>query len=160
MKRDFLKNLQVNGTALPDGVVDAILREHARVLEAATADPGVNGGTGGKTFTQEEVNRIVANRLAQEREKGGDDEREKALKAREIRLDCRDYLDSMEYPAGLLDVLDSSDAGKFKAAAEKLMKEFPMIAAGRVPPPYAAETGAGPIFSDDRIAAAFKPSTT
>lgn len=160
MKRDFLKNLQVNGTALPDVVIDAIMQEHTSALEAATANPGANGGIGGKTFTQEEVNRIVSERLAREREKPVDDEREKALKARENRLDCRDYLDSMKYPASLLDALDSSDVDKFKAAAEKLMKDFPMIAANQTPPPYAAGTGTYSPNSDDKIAAAFKPETT
>ena len=160
MERSFLKNLQVNGAALPDVVIDAIMREHARALEAATANPGAHGGTGGKTFTQEEVNRIVSERLAREREKPVDDEREKALKARETRLDCRDYLDSKKYPASLLDTLDSSDAEKFKAAVDKLMKAFPVIAANRMPTPYAAEPGTQGICSDDRIAAAFKPETT
>lgn len=160
MKREFLKNFQINGTALPDAMIDAILQEHTRALEAATANPGANGGTGGKTFTQEEVNRIVSERLAREREKPVDDEREKALKARENRLDCRDYLDSMKYPASLLDTLDSSDVDKFKAAAEKLMKDFPMIAASQEPPPYAAGTGTYSPNSDDKIAAAFKPEMT
>lgn len=79
MHIDFLKNIQVNGTPLPDAVIDAILAEHNRDLEAAKANPGANGGTGGKTFTQEEVNRIVSERLAREREKANtglkDDER-------------------------------------------------------------------------------------
>ena len=39
MQRDFLKNFQVNGTPLPDAVVEAILAENGRDLEAAKADP-------------------------------------------------------------------------------------------------------------------------
>ena len=159
MKREFLKNFQVNGTPLPDAIIDAILEEHGRDLEAAKADPGANGGTGGKTFTQEEVNRIVSDRLAREREKQPkDDEREQALKAREARLDCRDYLDSKKYPAALLDVLDSSDVEKFKAAADALVGKFPSVASQEVPPPYAAGTGTGS-FHPDMIADAFKPQT-
>ena len=34
MHKDFLKNFQVNGTALPDEIVNAILEEHNRALEA------------------------------------------------------------------------------------------------------------------------------
>lgn len=158
MKREFLKNIQVNGAALPDVVIDTILQEHARALDAAAADPGANGGNGGKTFTQEEVNRIVSERLAREREKPLDEEREKALKARETRLDCRDYLDSRKYPAALLDTLDSSDVERFKAAADKLMSDFPQIAAAQTPPPYAAGSGNSPA-PDDSIAAAFRPPT-
>lgn len=162
MKKEFLKNIQVNGVALPDVVIDTIMQEHTRALEAATANPGANGGTGGKLFTQDEVNRIVSDRLNRERDKltqqPQDDEREKALKAREARLDCRDYLDSKKYPATLLDVLDASDVEKFKTAADALVKQFPGVAASQVPPPYAAGTGTGGNgFHNDPIAAAFKP---
>lgn len=164
MKKEFLKNLQVNGAALPDVVIDAILQEHTRALEAATANPGANGGTGGKTFTQEDVNRIVSDRLTREREKSAqqpqEDEREKALKAREARMDCRDYLDSKKYPAALLDVLDCSDVERFKAATDKLVQEFPSVTQGwETPPPYAQNAGSGRMafLSRDPIAAAFKP---
>ena len=64
MKKEFLKNFQVNGVVLPDEIVDAILAENARDLDAAKANPGANGVNGGKTFTQDEVNRIVSERLA------------------------------------------------------------------------------------------------
>lgn len=161
MKKEFLKNFQVNGVALPDEVIDAILQEHTRDLEAAAADTGANGGTGGKVFTQEEVNRIVSERLQREREKQpAADEREKALKAREARLDCRDFLDSKKYPAALLDVLDCSDVEKFKAAAETMVGKFPGVVQHQTPPPYASGTGTGSFSSNDPIAAAFKPETT
>lgn len=164
MKREFLKNFQVNGQPLPDAVIDAIMQESERDLEAAKADPGVSGGTGGKTFTQDDVNRIVSERLARDRADRAaapspEDEREKALKAREARLDCRDYLDSKKYPAALLDVLDTADVDKFKAAVDTMVGKFPSIAqADEVPPPYAAGTGTGGrSFCNDPIAAAFKP---
>ena len=51
--------------------------------------------TGGRMFTQEEVNRIVSDRLARERAKAEPsplDEREAAIKARESALDCKEYL--------------------------------------------------------------------
>lgn len=51
-------------------------------------------GTGGKLFTQEEVNRIVAERLAREREKLTQqtvlDEREKALREREQAFEAKE----------------------------------------------------------------------
>ena len=160
MKKEFLKNFQVNGAALPDEVVEAILAENTRDLEAAKAHPGANGGSGGKTFTQEDVNRIVSERLAREREKPVDDERERNLKAREARLDCRDYLDSKKYPAKLLDLLDSSDVEKFKSAADAMIEGFPSIMqpAYEVPPPYSADTGTGSVYgTHSAIADAFKP---
>lgn len=165
MEKDFLKNFQVNGAPLPDAVIDAILQEHAHDLVAAKADTGVNGGTGGKTFSQEDVNRIVSERLARDRADRAAapspaDEREAALRAREARLDCRDYLDSKKYPAALLDVLDSSDVEKFKAATDTLVKQFPAIArANEIPPPYAFGTGTGGNYGSGGglIADAFKP---
>ena len=161
MKREFLKNFQINGVALPDAIIDAIMQEHTRALETAKANPGANGGTGGKIFTQEEVNRIVSERLQREREKQPtEDEREKALKAREVRLDCRDYLDSKKYPVELLDVLDISDVEKFKAAADGLVKQFPGISRAGTPPPYAVNTGNNLFGNPDPIAAAFKPNQT
>lgn len=162
MKREFLKNLQVNGAALPDVVIDTILQEHTRALEAAAANTGANGGTGGKTFTQEEVNQIVSDRLARERAKQPtEDDREKALKAREARLDCRDYLDSKKYPAALLDVIDCSNVEKFKTAAEALVGKFPgVVQSQETPPPYSFGAGTGPSGGFDPIAAAFKPNQT
>ena len=163
MEKDFLKNFQINCAALPDEVIDAILAENTRDVEAATAHPGANGGSGGKTFSQEDVNRIVSERLAREREKPADDERERNLKAREARLDCRDYLDSKKYPVKLLELLDCSDVEKFKTAADAMVEGFPSIVAPEhpIPPPYAAGTGVGGYgMYSSAIANAFKPPKT
>lgn len=129
----------------------------------ATPTPAASGGQGGsRTFTQEEVNRIVSERLARDRadraKPSPEDEREQALKAREARLDCREYLDTQGYPAALLDVLDSSDTAKFKSAADKLVKAFPAITGGIKregwkPGENTRKGGAVP----DQIAEAFKP---
>lgn len=162
MNKEFLKNFQVNGQPLPNEVIDAILAEHGRDLEAAKADPGAKG-EGGKLFTQDDVNRIVSERLARDRadrdKPSPEDEREKALKARESRLDCRDYLDSKKLPAALLEVLDCSDVEKFKAAVGVAVEKFPAIArADEVPPPYAAGTGTMSMLGDP-FAAAFGPKS-
>ena len=162
MEREFLSNLKVGDAALPDVVINAIMAEHQRDLDAIKADPGANGGIGGKTFTQEEVNRIVSDRLAKERGKAAqqpqEDEREKALKAREARMDCRDYLDSKKYPAALLDVLDGSDVEKFKATVDALAEKFPSAFEDRpAPPPYAAGTGTQNFYGHDPVDDAFKP---
>ena len=160
MKREFLQNLKVGDQPLPKEVIDAIMAENGRDIERAKANAGDNGGSDGKMFTQEDVNRIVSERLARERDKLVDD-REKDLKAREARLDCRDYLDSKKYPAKLLDLLDSSDVEKFKTAADAMVEGFPSIVQpdSPTPPPYAVGTGAG-VNGDlrsDAIANAFKP---
>lgn len=159
MKREFLQNFSVNGQPLPKEVIDAIMAENGRDIERAKANAGDNGGSDGKMFTQEDVNRIVSERLARERDKLVDD-REKDLKAREARLDCRDYLDSKKYPAKLLELLDCSDVEKFKTAADAMVEGFPAIVQpdSPKPPPYAAGTGTGG-YGDpgaDAIANAFK----
>ena len=70
MHRDFLRNFTVNGQQLPKEVIDAIMAENGRDIEAAKkAYAGGNSGNGEKMFTQEEVNRIVSERLTREREK-------------------------------------------------------------------------------------------
>ena len=160
MKREFLQNFKVGDQPLPKEVIDAIMAENGRDIEAAKAHTGDNGGNGGKMFTQEDVNRIVSERLAREREKPVDDERERKLKAREARLDCRDYLDSKKYPAKLLDLLDSSDVEKFKSAADAMIEGFPSIMqpAYDVPPPYSSGAGTGSNHGTvSAIADAFKP---
>lgn len=136
--------------------------------EINTQQDPTPGAKGGRTFTQDDVNRIVSERLAHEREKlqasAKDTEREKALAAREARLDCREYLDTQGYPTALLDVLDSSDTDKFKAAVEKLVKAFPAITGtGSTPRKYVGWTpGSSSAPKDgsggpDPIRAAFKP---
>lgn len=109
--------------------------------------PGENGGEPGKTFTQEDVNRIVSERLARERDRAATErmkqdpteQREKALAAREAAISCREYISEKGYPAVLVDVLDTADTDKFKASVEKLVELFPTI-----DPAIAAKT---PIFT-------------
>ena len=51
--------------------------ENNTAAQQTNADPAVNGESKqGRTFTQEEVNQIVSNRLAQERAKGANGGRE------------------------------------------------------------------------------------
>jgi len=133
--------------------------------------PADNGGQGGKMFTQEDVNRIVSERLAREREKLAqqpqEDEREKALRereqalaARETKVKCQDYLAeinfSEKYRQDFLEALDTSDFDKFKAVVDRLGKPFivkTVTVGANVPHPPANNVGS----SDAKIAAAFKP---
>ena len=99
--------------------------------------PEETGGNGERMFTQSEVNRIVSDRLAREREKAEPKEderetalraREKAVEAREARYKCEDYLAEMKvdekFRADILSAIDTSDFDKFKAAADILGKYF------------------------------------
>ena len=75
-----------------------------------------------KTFTQEEVNRIVQDRLARERRGTGQtiEERELDLTRRENRMKCAEKLTEAGYPKELLDILDTSNAETFMENVGKL----------------------------------------
>ena len=94
--------------------------------QPTNADPAVNRDQGKeqKMFTQDEVNTIVSERLKRDREKrtetNTENEREKALAERENRLSCREYITEKNYNAELLNILDTTDVEKFKAAADKI----------------------------------------
>ena len=134
-----------------------------------TPTPEASGDQGGeRMFTQDDVNRIVSERLARERAKAEPtaiDERETALKAREARLDCRDYLEELSKGGkaassvlGLLDILDTTDSEKFKQTVSALLElgAFnPQLEPLKIPP-VDMRGGASP---DDLIAAAFKPKS-
>lgn len=82
-----------------------------------TATPADQTG-GQKTFTQDDVNRIVSERLAKDREKASKElnEREQELAYREFRLNSRQKLIDRGYPESLLDALDCSSEEAFDKA--------------------------------------------
>lgn len=73
-----------------------------------------NSNTEGRTFTQDEVNRIVSERLNKEKGKINADreaeysKREEELDQRELRLHARETLTERNMPNELLDVLNYS----------------------------------------------------
>ena len=93
---------------------------------ALKTQPEENGDQTERTFTQDEVNRIVKDRLAKERAKTEhsqqehDDQREKELNARECRIECREFLLEKGYPSDMLDSMDTSNPEKFKQEAERI----------------------------------------
>lgn len=102
-----------------------------------------------RTFTQEEVNRIVQERLAKEKNRSGQtlEERERDLVQRENRMTCAERLAEKKYPKELLEILDTSDADKFMENVEKLAgiglhpadaKPIPRMVAVTPGPNYAA----------------------
>lgn len=68
-----------------------------------------------KTFTQDEVNKIVQERLAKERKKMQEEhatalsEMEKSVKARELRMNAMEKLQSKGLPSNLVDALNCTD---------------------------------------------------
>lgn len=91
----------------------------------------------GRMFTQEEVNRIIKQRLAKVKETNMATEEEiskkvdEAVAARTAELDakeqlinCRQYLIEKRYPKELLNALDTSDFDNFKQKADSLVSVF------------------------------------
>lgn len=141
-------------------------------VQQPNADPAATGGNKGKLFTQDEVNRIVSERLNREREKAAQaaspaepteaDRKLAEITATENRLRCKEFLlDNKQYPTELLELYDTRDFEAFKDNAEKLLKMFPQlskdsgsairIASG------AAHNGVDNVSLSDKIASVFKP---
>ena len=132
------------------------MEEKTMNVNGTNSNPEGNGAQEDKKlFTQEEVNRIVSERLNRERTKAEPSEQEKResdLTARENRLACREYLIDNKYRMELLDIIDTDDTGKFKKTVEKLVEIFPE-ADGKTPYFTTGSTG----VVSNRIADAFKP---
>jgi adenylosuccinate synthase len=129
---------------------------------AAATQPEDNGAQQGRTFTQEEVNRIVSDRLARERAKAEPSEEDKRLAditARESKIVCNEFLIGQGYPEkvvrGMLDVFDTSDSEQFKKNVDKLLKVFPAILEPIYNPTGTVNTTAS--GRDDQLAAIFRP---
>ena len=83
-----------------------------------------------KTFTQEEVNNIVSDRLKRERDKMGKEqeeklnERERAIAARELRMTATEKLADAGLPKTLVDALNCSDEETMNKSIEIISKAF------------------------------------
>lgn len=129
---------------------------------AENNNPGANAGTQ-KTFTQDEVNNIVQERLARERAKNEptpEQIREKDLAARESAMTCKEYIAEKNYPKGLLELFDTADHEQFKKNVEKMAELFPDVFADPSKKPsfiFTKGTNGGVgLGSSDPIAEAFK----
>ena len=82
------------------------------------ADPAAGQGTGERTFSQDDVNRIVQERLAKDREKASKElsDKEQELAQREFRLNSRQKLIEKGYPETLLDALNCNSEEAFDKA--------------------------------------------
>lgn len=84
----------------------------------------------GKTFTQEDVNRIISERLGKEREKIKKEQetalekREKEIAIREMRMNAREKLNSRGLPSELVDAINYSDEESIDKSIEILAKNY------------------------------------
>ena len=89
-----------------------------------TSAEGTQTGTEGKTFTQDDVNRIVQERLAKERGKGNEEleKRVAELDLRERKLNAVEALRKNGLPDYLVEALNISTDEAFKASMDAIVK--------------------------------------
>ena len=80
--------------------------------ENKTTNTSPESGAGAKTFSQDDVNRIVGERLAAEKRKGevALAEREQQLAQRELLLTAKEKLSESGLPVELMDALNVSQS--------------------------------------------------
>ena len=96
-----------------------------------------------KTFSQEDVNRIVSERLAKEKGKleNAFEEREKELAQREFKQKAVKALADKGLPANLLEALNTSSEEAFNKSLLLIEKQIPQKSGGggfsdKMPPDY------------------------
>ena len=92
------------------------------------ADPATSQETGEKTFTQEDVNRIVQERLAKENSKNNGDadfaKREQELAQRELHMSAKEMLSEKGLPVQLFDALNCKDEETLKKSISTIETVF------------------------------------
>lgn len=96
-----------------------------------STDPSADQGTGDKrTFSQEDVNRIVQERLAKEKAKSSGEsdftKREQELERRELHMSAKELLSEKGLPVQLFEALNCTDRETMEksiATVEKYFKE-------------------------------------
>lgn len=103
------------------------------------ADPAAGQGTGGKTFTQDDVNRIVQERLAKEKAKNSGEadfaKREQELARRELHMAAKELLSEKGLPVRLFDALNCTDKESLEksiATIETVFNEYKANAIGNI----------------------------
>lgn len=91
-------------------------------------NPAAEQGAGEKTFTQEDVNRIVGERLAKEKAKNSGEadfaKREQELARRELHMTAKELLSEKGLPVQILDALNCADEETMKKSIETFEKVF------------------------------------
>lgn len=104
------------------------IMEDNNMNQNQTADPAAGQGTGGKTFTQEDVNHIVQERLAKEKAKNSGDadfaRREQELAQRELHMTAKEMLSEKGLPVQLFNALNCKDEETMKKSIATIETVF------------------------------------
>ena len=102
--------------------------EEMNLNQNQNADPVPGQVTREKTFTQEDVNRIIQERLAKEKAKSNGEadlaKRGQELAQRELRLSARESLTGKGLPTELLDALNCTDKETMEKSIATVEKIF------------------------------------
>lgn len=102
------------------------------------ANPAAGQGTGEKTFTQDDVNRIVQERLAKEKAKNSGEadfaKREQELVRRELHMTAKELLSEKGLPVQLFDALNCADEETMKKSIGTIEKIFSELKANAAKP--------------------------
>lgn len=98
-------------------------------VESDQTQSGQSTGSAGqeKLFTQEEVNRIIGDRLARAKSANGygiDPEREAALNERELKLDAREQLADLGISKDLLPLVNCTNKDTMKKSIALIAENF------------------------------------
>lgn len=98
--------------------------DNAQNTSTEGTQTGTEGGQAERTFTQDDVNRIVQERLAKERGKGSEDLEKRAaeLDKRERRMNAIDELRKNDLPDYLVDALNMETDEAFQQSMEAIKK--------------------------------------
>lgn len=127
------------------------MEEHKTNTSAEGAQAGTGNVQGERTFTQEDVNRIVQERLAKEKSKGtgntGDelDKRAADLARRERKLTAREKLQENGLPDYLADALNMNTDEDFQKSLEAILKMRGEAGGGTGPKPVGTVSPIGKI---------------
>lgn len=112
---------------LPETQTDNISEGGQTKQQETNSTPEDNGGNGERLFTQQEVNRIVAERLARERSKSGpteEEQRAQELEREKLRLEFQKMLFDGEYPVDAImyffDHIDLGSVDGFRSTIQQL----------------------------------------
>ncbi len=114
------------------------MNEELNQVEQETQLEGSNTQAEGRMFTQDEVDKIINQRLSRERRKLEElikehtgtplerelSKRERKVLERELRLDARGFLEEHRIPLDVLDLLDYTDKESCIASLEKVTTTF------------------------------------
>ncbi len=103
------------------------MNETTENTKSTAQETAESATTAVKTFTQEEVNSIVSERLKREKDSLNKqfEQREREIEQRENKLDCRQYLTDNDYPLELVEIFNTDNSTDFISRVSAMVEKYP-----------------------------------